>query len=528
MRHIRSHASRSAFAAVALLAAATLGIGIWQSRTTAQEQAAAQEQADHDQAPASADVRHQANTLSTAFRKAAEVAVPTVVTIETRTKPQVARRGDHRQMEIPKGENPFKGTPFEDFFGDDGGDFFRHFGGQGGRSFVPQKQGMGSGVIVDKSGIVLTNNHVVEGADEVTVRLSDGREFKATDIKTDPTTDLAVLRIQGAGSLPFARLGDSEQLQIGDWVIAVGNPFGLDSTVSAGIISSKGRELRSSRRSSYLQTDAAINPGNSGGPLVNLEGEVVGINTAIASNNGGYQGIGFAIPSNQAKWVMQQLIKSGVVQRAWLGVGIKEVDADLAEQFGVKRHDGVLVAEVRPNTPAAAAGFEPNDIITQYAGKRVHTPQDLVELVERTPIDSKSDVRVLRNGKPVDLKVVVKPLPKELSETASAEPHQGAPENPSHYKSEELGLDVTDLTESNAEKLGFSGYKGVVITEVAPDSVAAEKGLREGMLIMSINKKPVENVQKFKEVLKDIDLKKGVLLWFRTDRGNSFEVIKQR
>ncbi|HWB10595.1 MAG TPA: DegQ family serine endoprotease [Pirellulales bacterium] len=517
MQQIRSRAGRSVL--VALLASALLGVGAWQVRTTAQEQ--------ETPSAASAEARHQANTLSTAFRKAAEAAVPTVVTIETKTKPQVVRdpRGNKRGETPFKGENPFKGTPFEDFFGGDG-DMFRHFGGDGHSFQIPQRQGMGSGVIVDKSGLVLTNNHVVEGADEVTVRLSDDREFKATDIKTDPMTDLAVLRIEGAGSLPYAKLGDSDQLQIGDWVIAVGNPFGLDSTVSAGIISSKGREL-SSNRSRFLQTDAAINPGNSGGPLLNLDGEVVGINTAIASNNGGYQGIGFAIPSNQAKWVMQQLIKSGMVQRAYLGVSIGEVNGDLAQQFGVKRRDGVLVAEVHPKTPAAEAGFEAGDLITEYAGKRVHTPRDLQELVERTPIGSKEDVKVLREGKPVDLQVVVKQFPKELGESGPARSDRRESEDSSSYKSDSLGLAVTDLTENNAETLGFKDHKGVVITEVEPDSAAARAGLREGMLVMSVAKKRVENVKEFKEAVKDVDLAKGVLLWIRSDDQNRFVVLKK-
>ena len=516
MQQIRSRPGRSAL--VALLAAALFGVGAWQVRTTAQEQAT--------HSAASAEARHQANTLSTAFRKAAEAAVPTVVTIETRTKPHVARdlRGK-KQGENPfRGENPFKGTPFEDFFG--GNDMFRHFGGDG-RSFqVPQQQGMGSGVIVDKSGIVLTNNHVVAGADEVTVRLSDEREFKAVDIKTDPATDLAVLRIEGAGSLPYAKLGDSDELQIGDWVIAVGNPFGLDSTVSAGIISSKGRELSSSR-SSFLQTDAAINPGNSGGPLLNLDGEVVGINTAIASNSGGYQGIGFAIPSSQAKWVMQQLIKSGVVQRAYLGIKPGEVSTDLASHFGVSRRAGVLVEEVLPNTPAARAGLKEGDVITEFAGKKVHGPRDLVEAVERTPIDSKQELKLLRDGKPIELQVVVKQFPKELAETGPSRSGHREPEDDSSHKSDALGIAVTDLTENNAETLGFKDHKGVVITEVTPDSAAAGAGLREGTLVMSVDKKHVENVKQFEEAVKDVDLAKGVLLWVRSDNHNRFLVLKQ-
>ena len=517
MQHIRTR--RRTFAAVALLAAATCGVGLWQGHSTAQEQS------PHSQSPVSAEARHQASNLSSAFRKAAEVAVPTVVTIESRTKPQAVRelRGNRKGDDHLKGENPFKGTPFEDFFGDND-DIFRHFGG--GRGFqMPQQQSMGSGVIIDKSGIVLTNNHVVAGADEVTVRLSDGREFKASDIKTDPATDLAVLHIEADGSLPYARLGDSDQLQIGDWVIAVGNPFGLDSTVSAGIISSKGRELNSNRRARFLQTDAAINPGNSGGPLLNLDGEVVGINTAIASNSGGYQGIGFAIPSNLAKWVMQQLVKSGVVQRAYLGVSIGEVSGDLAQQFGVKRHDGVLVGDVKANTPAAKAGFEPGDVITEYAGKRVRTPRDLQELVEQSPIDSQQAVKVLRDGKPLDLKVVVKPLPKEFADAGSSSSRHES--NRSGYKSDELGFEVAEVDANSAEELGFKDYKGVVVTEVMPDGPAAQAGLREGTLIMSVAKKRVENVKQFQEAMHDVDVSKGVLLWVRSDNQNRFVVVKK-
>ena len=255
--------------------------------------------------PTTADPVAAANALSQAFRNAAEKATASVVVVRSETKAQnVTSKGGQN-----RGENPFRGTPFEDFFRDGMPEGFSPRGGS------PSRSGVGSGVIVDAAGIVLTNNHVVEGADEVTIELSDGREFKAVDIKTDPDSDLAVVRLANAEDLPTAALGNSDELVIGDWVLAIGNPFELETTVSAGIISAKGRELGRIRRAKFLQTDAAINPGNSGGPLVNLSGEVVGINTAIASNSGAYQGIGFAIPINQARWVSEQLIKSGSVQR---------------------------------------------------------------------------------------------------------------------------------------------------------------------------------------------------------------------
>ena len=237
--------------------------------------------------------------------------------------------------------------------------------------------GAGSGVIVDPSGVILTNNHVVAGGGKVMVRLHDGREFKAVDIKTDPKTDLAVLRIKGAGPLPAARLGDSSKVEVGDWVLALGEPFGLEGTVTAGIISAKGRGLGITDREDFIQTDAAINPGNSGGPLVNLDGEVIGINTAISTSTGGYQGVGFAIPIDLAKWVGGQLVQYGKVHRAYLGVIIQPVTQPLAEQFKVKVHQGVLVTEVQPDTPAAKAGLKAGDIILEFAGKPVSSPREL-------------------------------------------------------------------------------------------------------------------------------------------------------
>ncbi len=363
----------------AVLAVGSLGSYWWQGHAVQRVHAEGPVTNKVDPAIAS-----HANGLSQAFRGAAQAVLPTVVTIETRAKPRAVANPRGRAM--PRGSNPFKGTPFEDFFNDED----LPFGGPGnGGGAQPRSQGTGSGVIIDPSGIILTNNHVVEGADEVIVRFSDERELKADEIKTDPQTDLAVIRVKGAGTLPYAQLGDSSQLDIGDWVIAVGAPFGLDSTVSAGIISGKGRELGSGQRARFLQTDAAINPGNSGGPLVNLNGEVIGINTAIASRSGGFQGIGFAIPSDLAKWVVKQLIEGGTVRRAYLGVGIEQVNGNLAEQFGVKQNQGVLVSEVFKDSPAENAGFKVGDVIVSFAGSTVRNPRDLQEVVEKCPFESK-------------------------------------------------------------------------------------------------------------------------------------------
>ncbi len=281
-------------------------------------------------------VVEHANSLSRAFRESAHVAMPSVVTVYSHesAKKVRAEHGEHGQMmPFGGGEDMFKGTPFEGRFKD------MVPGMPEGGFQTPSREGMGTGVIIDKSGIILTNNHVVEGADTVTVHFSDGREFKATEVKTDPHSDLAVVRIKADGDLPAAHLGNSDDLEIGDWVIAIGNPFEQEKTVTAGIISGKSRSLGMGR-GGYLQTDAAINPGNSGGPLVNLTGEVVGINTAIASSSGGYQGIGFAIPINEAKWVTDQLVKSGSVSRGYLGIGIGEIRPELATKLGVKPGEG--------------------------------------------------------------------------------------------------------------------------------------------------------------------------------------------
>jgi serine protease Do len=320
-------------------------------------------------------------------------------------------------------------------------------------------------------------------------------------------------------------------MEIGDWVIAIGNPFELDQTVSAGIISGKGRELRRGQRTRYLQTDAAINPGNSGGPLVNLMGEVIGINTAIASTSGGYQGIGFAIPSNLAKWIVGQLMTSGSVRRAYLGVGIEMLNGELAEKFGVERNKGVLVAEIFKDSPAAAAGFKEGDVITEFAGKPVRTPRDLQEIVEQSALDTDQKVAIMRDGKPTTLTVRVKALPEKFGSTAAAERPESNDTSKPGFQSEELGIEVTDLTADQAEKLGLGDHKGVVITDVKEDSVAAEAGLRVGMLVTRVGKdishlKDVHTVDQFKAAMKDGSVKDGILLHVRTDEGARFIVVR--
>ena len=353
-----------------------------------------------------------AMSLSRAFRRAAQRVTPSVVTIISRVNPPPVAQGEGEEDEAMEGVPP----EFQEFFKKHGGmNRYRRFGG-------PQR-GMGSGVIIGEGGLILTNNHVVEGADEVLVRLSDGREFKGLDIKNDRISDLALISIKGAENLRPMKLGSSEKMDIGDWVIAIGSPFELEMTVSAGIISAKGRSIGASqRRGRYLQTDAAINPGNSGGPLVNLRGELIGINTAIASRSGGYQGIGFAIPVDLAKWVVSELRDDGKVQRAWLGVAIREMDADLGRQFGLARHGGVIIAQTVPDSPSEKAGILAGDVITHFAGSRVRMPAELQAVVERAEIGKGHEVHLVRSGNVQVMTVSLEVLPEKLGVRRPAAP----------------------------------------------------------------------------------------------------------
>ena len=406
-----------------------------------------------------------ANNLSKAFRDAAEQVLPSVVMITNTPAVAQASNEQGRPPEQWWGENPF-GETFPGFPGPELHRFFREL------PSVPQMPrrgtaGMGSGVVVDPSGVILTNNHVVDGGGKITVRLHDGREFEAVEVKQDPKTDLAIVRIEGASDLNAVKLGNSEKTLVGDWVIALGQPFGLEGTVTAGIVSAKGRGIGITARENFIQTDAAINPGNSGGPLVNLKGEVIGINTAISSRSGGYQGVGFAIPVNLAKWVGGQLEKNGVVHRAYLGVMIQPVTQPLAEQFGVKVHEGVLATDVQPDTPAAKAGMKSGDVIVEFAGTRVASPQELQGLVERTEIGSKQAMVVLRDGKRVTLKVTVREQPQEYG-LAGSGPQAFQKSQPSRF--DKLGVQLENLTAEVAQQLGVKADHGVVITEVKPGS----------------------------------------------------------
>jgi serine protease Do len=388
---------------------------------------------------------------------------------------------------------------------------------------------MGSGVIIDPSGIVLTNNHVVQGGGTIKVRLHDGRELDATDVKLDPKSDLAIFRLKGVtkqDKLEPAKFGNSDEAQVGDWVLALGGPFGLEGTVTAGIISAKGRSnlgIARGLRESFIQTDAAINPGNSGGPLVNLDGEVIGINTAISSRTGGNLGVGFAISSNLAKWVTDQLIARGNVRRAYLGVKISPVSHELSSHFGVEAGKGVIVEQVSPKTPAEEAGLKTGDVIVEFAGKAVNNPQELQQAVEEAPIGQRPTLTVIREGKRVAVEVTTREQPTDYGLAQSKSMLRGRGES---VQSEKLGITVANLTPDVAEKLGINEGEGVVITEVRTGSPADLKGLTSGMAIVKVGNKVVKSVDDFRAAMEQQSLEKGVLMLVRTAQGTQFVVIK--
>ncbi len=473
------------------------------------------------------NARQSAKAMSKAFHTAAEQVLPAVVTITTRPTvvktsgglKSVPEDGDDSAEEMPFG---FNGSPFGDMFKDPQmRKFFHEFHGMPN---IPHGvSGSGSGVIVDPSGIVLTNNHVVAGGGDVTIRLSDGREFKAAQIKTDPKSDLAIVRIDAKGPFPAARLGRSSEVEVGDWVLALGQPFGLEGTVTAGIVSAKGRGLGITDREDFIQTDAAINPGNSGGPLVNLDGEVIGINTAISTNSGGYQGVGFAIPIDLAKWVGGQLEQSGAVHRAYLGVLIQPVTQAVAERFKIKVHNGVWVGEVRDNTPAAKAGVQPGDVILQFAGQPVNSPRELQNLVERSPIGSSHPMVLLRDGKQLTINVTCNELPADATAMTGA---SGRNEGGNGSSFDQLGIQVETLTSSLAEQLGVKADAGVAITAVEPGTPAAMAGLAKGMVITQANRQPVKSPADLRKALESKSLNEGLLLMVRTAEGSRMVLLR--
>jgi serine protease Do len=358
-----------------------------------------------------------------------------------------------------------------------------------------KEQSLGSGVIVSADGYIITNNHVIEQAQEIRITLFDKRSFKARIIGSDPKTDIAVVKVD-AKDLPTVQWGDSDKLQVGEFVLAIGNPFGLSHTVTMGIISAVGRaNVGIADYEDFIQTDAAINPGNSGGPLVNIRGELIGINTAIFSRSGGYQGIGFAVPSNMVRLVMGQLEQKGKVTRGWLGVTIQELTPELSQKFGLKQSKGALVGDISKGSPAEKAGIRRGDIITEYDGKKVKDVGNLRNMVAQSKVGTEVPVTLLRGDKEYSVKVLIEELPRDLAESSQGN-------IPDEQTFEGLvGLNVMDLTKEVARQLGLNKEeKGVVVIRVEPGSAAEEAGIRKGDVIQEVNRKRVERLDDYNKI----------------------------
>ncbi|MGD9279933.1 MAG: DegQ family serine endoprotease [Desulfobacterales bacterium] len=388
------------------------------------------------------------------------------------------------------------------------GDFFGPFHEKGpSRDF--KQRSLGSGFIIDRAGYIVTNNHVIENADQIKVKLADKREFEAELVGRDPNTDLALIRIKDASDLVPLQLGDSDALPVGSWVVAVGSPFGLEQTVTAGIVSAKGRALGSGPYDDFIQTDASINPGNSGGPLLNMNGEVVGINTAIVANG---QGIGFAIPVNMARGIVNQLQAHGSVTRGWLGVSIQDLSPELAEYYGIKDKKGALVVQVFEGDPADKAGIKANDVIVEVDGKSIESSRDLTNKIANLEVGKKTSLTLLRDGKK---KTVAVKIAKRSDSGALA---QQKPQD-----NEKLGIRIAEVTPETARRFGHSETeKGVLVVGVEPGSKADEAGVRQGDLVKEVNRNPVTSVSQLRSEVEKADAVQ--LLVKRPNAG--FMVIK--
>ncbi len=456
----------------------------------------------------------EARATPESFADLVEKLMPAVVNISTTQTLRTAQR------EVPLPQFP-PGSPFEEFFKD----FFERQR-PGGNSERPSRRAtsLGSGFIIAAEGIVVTNNHVIKEADEITVILSDDSRFKAKVLGVDKETDVAVLKIEAGRPLPYVNFGDSDLSRVGDWVVAIGNPFGLGGTVTAGIISARARALNSGRYDDFIQTDASINRGNSGGPLFNIKGQVIGINTAIFSTSGGSIGIGFAVPSNLAGPVIKQLRNFGRTMRGWLGVKIQLVTDEIAESLSLAEASGALVAEVNPEGPANKAGLKAGDVILEFDGKKVSRMRALPRLVAETEIGKSVLVQVWRAGAKVDLRVKI----GELNETRIAAQQQPTTE-PSSAAVDALGMKLAAITAELRQRFELGeAAQGVVITEVEADSSAAEKGIRAGDVIVEVAQEevgsPGQVLDKVREVRKSS--RKSVLLLVRRAENLRFVALR--
>jgi serine protease Do len=426
-----------------------------------------------------------AKAVSPDFVALAKKVNPTVVNIRTAKNIKPKQR-----VRRPQQQNPFGNNFFDDFF--------NRYLDEMPQQRPRREQSLGTGFIISSDGYIITNNHVVNGADEVMVKLSDGREVKGEIKGSDEKVDLALIKISEKESLPFAELGDSDNLEVGEWVIAIGNPFGLSHTVTAGIVSAKGRVIGSGPYDDFIQTDASINPGNSGGPLFNADGRVIGVNTAIIAGGGG--GIGFAIPISMAKTIVNQLRESGKVIRGYLGVRFQPLTADLAKSFGLESDKGALIASVEKDTPAEKAGLKAGDVIVEYDGKQITEGSELPRYVATTPVDKKVKIVIYRDGSKQDILLVVGKLKDKDGEPGP----NGGKEN------DRIGLYVEEIRNDIADRFGLSDNKGLVITEVKPGSSAEEAGVTAGAIVIEINGRRPETVKAYNALV--TALKKGEVM----------------
>jgi len=375
-----------------------------------------------------------------------------------------------------------------------------------------KRQSLGSGIIIDNEGYIVTNNHVVENAEEIKVKLSDGREFKANVTGRDSKTDLALIKISSTfRNLPALALGDSDKIRVGDWVLAVGNPFGLEHTVTQGIISATGRVIGSGPYDNFLQTDAPINPGNSGGPLVNLKGEVIGINTAIVP---GGQGLGFAIPSSLAKMVLKQLREKGKVVRGWLGVSIQTMTPDLAASFGLKEAKGALVSDVMEGGPAAKGGIRRGDVIFSFDGKAVKSSAELPRIVAETPVGKEVDVTLFREGKEMHCKVKIEELTEQRIAAQTQAPAQS------------FGMKLVDITPRVRQQFGIKDKTGVAVAGVEPGSLAEDAGIQAGDIIKEANRKKVKNLADITSTLEKAEKGQTFLLLLKRGKQTFYVTLE--
>ncbi len=403
-------------------------------------------------------------------------------------------------------------SPFREFFGEEFWDQLRE---QQPRQ--RREKSLGSGFIVADEGFIVTNAHVIEGADEISIRLSTGDTVAADIVGVDKKTDLALIKAKSWDNLPApVKLGDSDALRVGDWVIAIGNPFGLEHTVTAGIVSAKGRVIGSGPYDDFIQTDASINPGNSGGPLFNIQGEVVGINTSLFTTSGGNIGIGFAVPIDMARTIIEQLKGQGVVTRGWLGISVQQLTPELAKSFGNTDVRGALVTHVTPDGPAAKAGMQSGDIITSIAGERTPRIKDLARIISSLPIGSAVDVTIVRDGKEKIFSITVEEA-EEVEREKSAEVATG------------FGIDVKELSPEDARRWGYPGSKeGVIISQVTPGTPADEAGLQPGDVIVEIDRVPVKTLRDYYKSLQGASVKEGILLLIYRGKSSLYVAVREK